>query len=344
MKFAVDENIPYIAGRLEPLGEVIYLDQNAFTPERVADRDALLIRTRTRCNKALLEGSRTRLVATATIGVDQIDIPWCESAGITVCNSPGCNAPAVAQYVWAAVNCLLTGGDGVADLSGKRVGVVGCGHVGGIVADWGRRFGADVVVSDPPRERAGFADNYLPLDELLATSDIITLHTPLTRTGEDATFHLIGERELSLLKDGAILVNAARGPVVDSKALKEAVCSPADGRGLLRTIIDTWEGEPALDEDLLRLVDIGTFHIAGYSREGKERATRMVLEAVERRFGVSVDKSGLEGDYRPDPELTLADVAASYDPRVDHRALLASPGAFEQLRHDYDYRKEACRR
>lgn len=329
MRIIVDENIPYIKGRLEAVADVEYVDQNAFTPEVVKDADALLIRTRTRCNRDLLENTSVKLVATATIGMDQIDVPWCRDAGITVRNSPGCNAPAVAQYVWSS---LLRLGF---TLEKDRLGVVGSGNVGGIVAEWGRRLGAEVLVSDPPRQRAGIADNYHPLEEIMKECDAVTLHIPLTRSGEDSTFHLIGEKELHSMRPGAILVNAARGPVVDFKALENILA-----KGDIRAVIDTWEGEPEVNRSVLERAGIATFHIAGYSRQGKERATRMVLEAVEDKFGVSVDKSGLEGAYVPPADLSAELIMASYDPYADDAALRRNPDEFEKLRHDYHYREE----
>lgn len=331
MKFIVDNKIPFIKGRLERVGEVVYADPFAFTPQLVKDADALIIRTRTRCDEQLLAGSSVSLVATATIGTDQIDIPWCERQGITVENAAGCNAPGVAQYVWSS---LLRNGF---DLRKHTLGVVGKGNIGTIVADWGRRLGVKVIVCDPPRKRTGFTDeDYLSLEEVLRNSDAVTFHTPLTMTGEDATCHLVGPSELGLLKKGAIVVNAARGPVVDNEALAEWV---EEGRGI--AVVDVWEGEPVINRHLLERAVIATPHIAGYSSEGKQRATRMVLEAVERKFGVSLDKNVLEESYVPsEGPVNPAIITDSYDPAVDTMALRSHPDDFERLRSDYDYRKE----
>lgn len=331
MKFVADNKIPFLKGRLEPLGDVLYTAPGEFTPQLVADADAIIIRTRTHAGEPLLKDSAVSLVATATIGTDHIDIPWCESHGKEVANAAGCNAPGVAQWVWSA---LLRGGF---DPSRHTLGVVGKGNVGSIVADWGRRLGCRVIVCDPPRARKGFDDEqYLPLEDLLAEADAVTLHTPLTSEGEDATMHLISERELSLMKPGAILLNAARGPVADNAALTEWLRA---GRG--RAFLDVWEDEENISRDLLDLAEVATPHIAGYSRQGKERATRMALEAVGRHFGVEVDTSGLEGDYEAPEGLISADsIVESYDPSVDTERLRRSPGRFEQLRSDYDYRDE----
>lgn len=333
LKIIADENIPFLRGRLEPFADITYVDQFGFTPGLVKDADALIIRTRTRCDSSLLAGSKVRLVATATIGTDQIDIPWCRDHGIAVESSPGCNAPAVAQYVWSALLRL-----GFRPEKGERLGVVGWGNIGTIVADWGKALGAEVLVSDPPKEKAGIPGNYHTLGEIMATCKAVTFHTPLTRDGECPTWHLAGEKELDLMPEGSILVNASRGPVVDNQALKHRLLEGAP----LRTAIDVWEGEPSIDAGLLGLVDYGTFHIAGYSRQGKERATRMVLEAVGRHFGVNPDMSGLEGVYLPhNPlELTAEGILRSYDPKADSEPLKANPGLFDTLRHDYHYREE----
>lgn len=335
MKIIADDNIPYLKGRLEKEAEVVYVDQFGFTPEIVKDADAIIIRTRTQANEELLGGSKVRLVATATIGMDQIDLPWCTKNGITVRNAPGCNAPGVAQYVWSSL--LRCGFDPERD----TLGIVGCGNVGGIVYAWGKALGCRMLVSDPPREAKerdmGLESGieYAPHERVLAESDAVTLHTPLTRSGEHATYHLIGERELGLIKPGKLLVNAARGPVVDFSALKPEVIS-----GRIRAVIDTWEGEPKVDADLLSAVEYGTFHIAGYSRQGKERATRMALEAVSDVLGLTPDLTGLTGRYEGTEGLTAAKITTSYDPGEDTAALRAAPETFDRLRAGYHYREE----
>ena len=329
-RIIVDDNIPFIKGRLEPFADIVYADQFGFTPELVADADAMIIRTRTRCDESLLRDSSVKFIATATIGMDQFDLGWCASAGIETRNSPGCNAPGVAQYVWSSL--LRSGFDPGSD----TLGVVGCGNVGSIVADWGRKLGARIIVSDPPKAAEGCAaEGETPLDRLLQEADAVTLHTPLTRSGHWPTFHLIGEREIALMKQDAILVNAARGPVADNSAIRRAVAA-----GRIRAIIDTWEGEPDLDRGLLSLVEIGTFHIAGYSLEGKQRATRMVLEATGERFSFSPDLSGLEGPYVPPVSVDAQTILDSYDPFADTAPLKASPEDFDRLRAAYAYRGE----
>lgn len=331
LRIIVDDNIPFIRGRLEAFADVAYADQFAFSPELVADADALIIRTRTRCDAALLGSSRVGMIATATIGTDQIDLDWCAKRGIRVRNAAGCNAPGVAQYVWSA---LLREGF---DPTRHTLGIVGYGNVGSVVGEWADALGCRVVVSDPPREaelRARGVD-VRPLAEVCAEADALTLHTPLTRSGSHPTFHLIGDAELSLMRPGSILVNAARGPVADTDSILRAIRT----RGL-RAIIDVWEGEPSIRTDLLGAARIGTFHIAGYSFEGKQRATRMALEAIGEYFGFNPPAADLTGPYSGRPGIIASEILASYDPAPDDAALRADPAAFDTLRANYNFRHE----
>lgn len=337
VKILADRFIPFLRGRLDNIAEIEYIDPEEFTPEKVREADALLIRTRTRCGADLLRDSNVRYIGTCTIGMDQLDLSWLSQAGITACNAPGCNAPGVAQYVWSTLLRL-----GI-PIRGKKVAVIGVGNVGTIVAEWGRHLGADLLLCDPPKEREyalknpGMTSPYLPMPEVLAKADIITLHTPLTRTGQDATFHLLDQKALSLVKPGAVIINAARGPVVDTQALISAAKEKN-----LTLIIDTWEGEPAaISPGLLQIARVATPHIAGYSLQGKQRATRMAIESLCRHLSLPLpDVSDLASPYRPQTSLDPEAVAESYDFSADDKALRADPSRFEYLRDNYDFRKE----
>ncbi|MDE5841040.1 MAG: 4-phosphoerythronate dehydrogenase, partial [Muribaculaceae bacterium] len=255
MKIIADRNIPFIEGRVKG-AELIMLPAAEIDKKAVRDADALIVRTRTRCDASLLKDSKVKVIATATIGTDHIDIPWCTQHGITVRNAPGCNAPGVALYVWAS---LLRHGFEPRE---STLGVIGCGNVGGIVAHWGERLGARILVCDPPRKELGLKDHeYLPLEELMTQSDAVTVHTPLTMEGSYPTFHMINEVTLGSLRQGAVFVNAARGEVAATGSLCMAI---AEGK-IRHAIIDTWENEPNIDPHLLSLADVATCHIAGYS-------------------------------------------------------------------------------
>lgn len=338
MKIIADHFIPFLQGRLEPYADISYIHPDHFSPAIVRDADALLIRTRTRCGAPLLEGSKVRLIATATIGMDQFDLPWCAAHGIETRNSPGCNAPGVAQYVWSSLLHL-----GI-DPSQITIGIVGHGHVGSIVAEWGQHLGAKILLCDPPRADRG-EQGYIPLRELMERSDVITLHTPLTRDGAYPTFHLIGAEALSHVRQGAVLINAARGPVVDSIQVAKAA-----QRASMTLINDTWEGEPsALNPELFRLSRIATPHIAGYSLQGKQRATRMIVESVARCFGLPLaDEPGKDGirvwdlprPYTPVATITAQEIKDSYNPLADTAMLRADLPGFELMRDHYVYRSE----
>jgi len=279
LRIVADANIPLLGDAFGPLGEVVALPAERMTPDAVRGADALLVRSVTKVNAALLDGSRIRFVATATIGFDHVDQAYLASRGIGFAYAPGSNARSVAEYVLAAIHTLAeAGGFRVTD---KVLGIVGCGNVGGRLAGMAQAIGIRVLQNDPPLARKTGDPKYVPLDAL-AEADIVTFHVPLERTGPDATYHMIDERLLGRLKPGAIVINSSRGSVADSAALKKA----AGGGHVAALVLDVWEGEPNIDADLLRRVRLATPHIAGYSYDGKVNGTRMVLEALCRHFGL----------------------------------------------------------
>ncbi|MEZ3597732.1 MAG: 4-phosphoerythronate dehydrogenase [Paramuribaculum sp.] len=331
MKIVVERNVPFIADALRKAGvTVTELAAGEIDRAAMADADALVTRTRTRCDASLLEGSRCTLVASATIGLDHVDCEWCRNAGIEVANAPGCNAPGVAQYVISTLVAAFG-----PELSGRTLGVVGVGHVGSIVARWARQAGMEVLECDPPRQKAEGGD-FTDLATVAARADAITFHVPMTHEGEDATWHLADERFFSLLQKKPLIINTARGAVIDNKALLKALDSGLVGKAA----IDCWEGEPEISLELLHKAFVATPHIAGYTRSGKARASQIALEAICRHFGLS----GLSIDepvapYAPD-NLTTQEIAESYDPIADSEPLRRDPGAFETLRNTYVLRPE----
>lgn len=363
MNLLIDAKIPYMRGLAERLGRVRYVNGADITPADVREADALIVRTRTRCDRELLEGSNVKFIATATIGYDHIDTAYLAQQGIGWANCPGCNARSVAQYVECALLLLAAHGcwdDGPllpAEVPAPRIdtgvfgrltlGIVGVGHVGTEVLRVAQRlnFGR-VLLCDPPRaEREG--GEFVTLSEVAKECDVVSFHTPLTPAAEPhATFHLAGESFFTQLKRGAVVLNTSRGEVVDTAALKEAL---AEGR--LRTaVIDTWENEPQIDLELLHRTFLGTPHIAGYSADGKANGTRMALQAVARHFGLDdafcrlVAPPDLPPGFSYLPQAT-ADTAGCealrlYDPTRDSMALKAHPEQFETLRGNYPLRRE----
>lgn len=341
MRVVVDSHIPHIQGLIEPFARVEYLEPQEITRDAVRDADALIVRTRTRCNAALLDGSRVQFIGSATIGTDHIDLDYCAAHGITVRNAPGCNAPAVAQWVFAAIAAWMRQ-RGIATPDGLTLGIVGVGHIGSIVARWGRALGFTVLLNDPPREQAertAMTDNtgvsldavFSSLDELQHRCDIITFHTPLTRDGKWPTWHLCDQGFLDGWTHGRLLLNAARGPIVDNAALLGWHGDVA---------LDCWENEPAIFRGLLDKCVVATPHIAGYSLEGKQRGTAMMLEALNDFYGWDIPVPTIAAPATGAARVTLDGIAASYDIMADTAALKAAPAAFESQRNNYPHRPE----
>ena len=319
----IDKGIPFLEGVFPPEIEVLHLSPEDITPEAVRYADALFVRTRTRINKELLHGSNIRFVATATIGFDHIDQDYCREAGIHWVSCPGCNAQAVCDYVEEAI---ASSPHRLIASSPITVGIVGYGHVGKLVAQMAERKGYKVLLSDPP---LGIG---LPLEQLAPLCDIITFHTPLTREGEYPTYHLCDANILHLCKPGTLIINAARGGIIDEQALLSCLNLLPFREGMgVGTAIDCWENEPNLNQDLLKHVDLASFHIAGYSIQGKMNASEMCLRAFCEFFSLpilSINKKvvPLQGDSEPG---WLKRISAQ---------LKASPEHFEQLRKQYKLR------
>ncbi|MCM1225287.1 MAG: 4-phosphoerythronate dehydrogenase [Lachnospiraceae bacterium] len=325
----IDKNIPFIQGLLEPYGRVDYLSEPEMTPEAVCDADALLVRTRTKCGEALLGASKCRFVGTCTIGTDHLDLPWLASRGIVAANAPGCNAPAVAQYVFASILRLHN-----RPLSQYAIGIVGVGNVGKIVERWARQLDMKVMVNDPPRQAAEGGGQWSSLEEIAEKADIITFHTPL----DNSTRHLADEAFFNSLRRAPIIINAARGPIVDNSALVEAIA----GGKVSHAVIDCWEGEPSdLNPRLLELADIATPHIAGYSYEGKVRATRMALDALCRALSLPHIEMVQKAPAGAAESVNAKSIMQSYDPLADTKMLKANPKDFEDMRNHYILRHEA---
>ena len=348
MKIVCDNKIPFLKGVLEPFAQVVYLPGKETTPEVVRDADALITRTRTKCNEALLKGSQVQVIATATIGFDHIDTAWCDRNGIFWENAPGCNSGSVQQYI-ASVLVTLARKYGFR-LADKTLGVVGVGHVGRKVARIASLLGMKVLLNDPPRARKEGSEGFVGLDELCAKSDLITVHVPLQREGEDATWHLFDAARIARLRPDQFLFNSSRGPVVDNAALREALKA-----GSLRgAVLDVWEGEPDIDRELMGLVEYSTPHIAGYSADGKANGTTMSVRTVAAVLGLPLTDwtaSGVPAPAQPlsfridaagksDAEVLAEAVLHTYDVQRDSDALRAAPGLFEKLRGDYPVRRE----
>jgi len=304
MKIVADRNIPFVQACFAHLGEVELCNGRDITADVLADADALLVRSITKVNADLLRGSQVRFVATATIGLEHIDRAYLAEQGIGFSSAPGSNANSVAEYIVAGLLAVAERHN--MQLAGRSIGIVGVGNVGKRVALKCRALGMETVLNDPPLARQTGDAQYRPL-QALGDCDFVTLHTPLTHTGPDKTYHLADKAFFAALKPGAVFFNSARGPVHDTDALKGAIES---GR-LRATVLDVWENEPAIDMDLLRSVDLGTPHIAGYSFDGKVAGLIMIYEALCRHLGQA--PMHRREDFLPAPERPCIEIPTPID-------------------------------
>ncbi len=349
IKIIADDKIPFLKGILEPYADVEYYSGKDITKEKIIDADALIIRTRTKCNSELLEGTNIKFIATATIGIDHIDTYYCDRNNIKWVNAPGCNSSSVMQYITSVLLTLAE--NNKFNLSSKTIGIIGVGNVGSKIQKVAEILGMNVLLNDPPRAEKEGAEKFTDLPTIQNECDIITFHVPLIYVGKYKTFHLVDEKFFANLKKKPILINSSRGEVVETNTLKNAI----KNNELQNVVLDVWENEPDIDLELLKLVDIATPHIAGYSADGKANGTSVCVNEVNKYFGF-----GLKQNWYPEnvplPEhgneiiidckdKTLQSilheaVIKTYNVNDDNRILKKSPATFEKQRGDYRIRRE----
>lgn len=347
MKIIIDDKIPYIRGAFENVAEVINLPGSKTTSEIVQDADAIITRTRTICNEQLLAGSSVKFIATATIGYDHIDTEYCDKAGISWTNSPGCNSKSVEQYITSVLMVFAETKNLI--LNELTIGVVGVGNVGSKVAHVCELLGMNVLLNDPPRERVEGADKYVSLEQIKHEADIISLHVPLNMKGEDATYHLADDSFFQSLSKKPVIINSCRGEVVQTEAVKNAIRND----DIDSFVCDCWENEPDIDLELLEMTTLATPHIAGYSKDGKATGTLMSVKAVSKYFNLGLDNWHPVGVEMPDKPLIQIDGAGlneqqiiskailhTYDIRNDDAFFRSNPADFEKQRGDYPTRRE----
>lgn len=353
MNIVADKNIPFVAESFERLGAVQLLPGREITSEKLKFADVLLVRTVTGVNRGLLEGTPVKFAGTATIGFDHVDVRYLAGKGIGFACAPGSNANSVAEYIVSALFAIeeKTG----LNFRAKTAGIVGCGNVGGLVKEKLEILGLSTLLNDPPLfEKTGSAD-YLPIETLLRESDIITIHTPLTETGEYPTLRMCGEGFFGKMDKSPAFINTSRGAVVDSGALARAL----DSGVVSAAALDVWENEPGIDPSLLEKCALGTPHIAGYSLDGKVNATRMLFEKVCGHFNINEKWKPVNMPPPVNPVIrlgpggcwdTIGEAAlAAYDIKKDDSSLrkILEMGTgsgrdkyFDSLRHLYPVRRE----
>lgn len=347
IRIIADAHIPFLTGKLESFAEISYLPGIEITAEKLNNVDALLIRTRTKINEALLKNTSVKMVASATIGLDHVDLKSCQNAGITVHNVPGCNAGSVAQYVISSI--LHYAVEKNISLKGKTLGIIGVGNVGKKVAIFSKAIGLNLLLNDPPCEAIEGSANFVDLNYLLQHSDIISLHVPLNVSGKFATYNLVNESFAQLIKPNSLFINTSRGEVVKEEVLYELLKS---GK-ISGAILDVWKNEPSLNTKLANLTLIATPHIAGYSINGKAAATQGIIEHTANFFGFN--KQFIEPIKLPTPihefiaiseeektyeQALYAYVSQSYNITADSLALKNDFSNFEKLRNNYPVRHE----
>ncbi len=349
MKILIDEAMPYANALFSQLGEVSTLAGRTISADDLVDVDALMIRSVTKVNRELLsKANKLKFVGTATAGMDHVDQALLKEKGIYFTAAPGCNKVGVAEYVISVLSVLSEqNGESLFD---KSVGIVGAGQVGSYLAHCLQSIGITVYLNDPIKELGGDTRPFISLDELLDCSDVISLHTPITYDGPFPTHHLINEERIQRFRSDQMLINAARGPVVDNTALKHRL-QQGDG---FRASLDVFEFEPVVDMELLPYLDFATPHIAGYGLEGKARGTTMIFNAYCEYLG-RTERAHAE-DFLPSapiPQVTLSRawtestlhrlVRLVYDVRYDDaifRREIGKEGGFDRMRKNYWDRRE----
>lgn len=340
----IDDDIPFIKGVLEPFCNVRYFKGGEIDSDSIANADALIIRTRTNCNRDLLNNSDVKSIFTATIGEDHIDKDYCKERGIEIYNAAGCNSMGVVQYVITSLFALKS--QRRKDLLSKKIGIIGAGNVGEGVARIAEYLGFGVMRCDPPLESIGNNNiEYYDAARLLKECDIITMHVPLDKT----TLNMCSGHFFQDMRDGAIFINTARGEIVDEMALIR------ESERLGAIVIDVWRDEPGINQKLLNIADIATPHIAGYSIEGKINATVKSVRNFALHYNITPLKefslsppSGSPLNFRYNPGLDMYDnlnnlFQSFFRLNDESRKLKQEPAMFENLRSGYIYRPEFTR-
>jgi len=343
MIIVADENITFAREAFGSLGDGVLVEGRSLRKENLEGAEVLIVRSVTKINEELLKGTGVKFVGTATIGDDHVDKEFLKREGVFFTNAEGCNANSVVDYFLCALIHLLNKYH--LDPTNLSVGVVGVGRIGGRVAELCEQFGMRVFLNDPPLKRKSGDSKYLPLEKVL-DCDVVTFHTALNRGGEDNSFHLINEKNIKYFRDGAIVINSSRGEVIDNMALKRGVQTKK-----IIAALDVWENEPNIDVELLKMANIATPHIAGYSTEGKANGTKIIFDKLCAFLGkenkwqpvlpVMERKVSTQELYGKKVGELNELLSRFYDIMRDDRLLRESEAKnFDEMRKKYPYRRE----
>ncbi|MCG8415877.1 MAG: 4-phosphoerythronate dehydrogenase [Pseudomonadales bacterium] len=296
MKIVADANIPIDSDLLPAHAELIEVEGRALTGAQLKHADALIVRSVTKVDADLLRNTPVEFVATATSGVDHLDLDFLREQGITWCDAAGSNANAVVDYCLASLAhwLLLTG----LDIRAIEIGIVGTGHVGSRLAGRLQRLGCKVLLCDPPLELAKTSEfDFVPLDRI-ARCQVVSLHVPFKERSEFATHRMISTEFLREMSGSTLLINSCRGGVVDEEALLHHL----EANENFKAVVDVWQNEPIVKSELAAKVLIATPHIAGYSRHAKLTAAEIVVNKLLTFLGESTE-SAVEKDNTPEAEI-----------------------------------------
>jgi erythronate-4-phosphate dehydrogenase len=352
MKLVIDANIPAANACFGDFGTLTRVPGREINAAHLHDADALIVRSITQVNEALLANSPVRFIGSCTIGTDHIDQLTLAKRDIAFSSAPGCNAEAVVDYVLSSL-LTLAERDGWL-LSGRTVGIVGVGNVGSRLQARLSAMGVATLACDPPRAEQEGEGAFHSLDALIERCDVLCLHTPLTREGPHATYQLLNAERIEELAPGSVLLNAGRGDCIEGLALRSRLASKGD----ISAVLDVWEDEPGIDAGLRDLVSLATPHIAGHSLDGKLRGTWMIQQALAHHCGQPNDLAfvdicpppalaslHLQHALPPEDALRLC-MRAVYDIRRDHDALQRQTlhhgmrKGFDDCRANYPLRRE----
>ncbi len=349
IKIIADDKIPFLKGVLEPYAHIEYYSGNEITSKKVKEADAIIIRTRTKCDARLLDGTKVKFIATATIGIDHIDVKYCKRNNIKWVNAPGCNSSSVMQYVMSALFSLAL--KEKFNLAEKTIGIIGVVNVGSKVQKAAEIIGMNVLLNDPPRERKEGKKQFCNMEKIIELSNIITFHIPLIKEGIDKTFHLVNKKFITKVKNKPIIINTSRGAVIRTSALKKAIKNNI----VSYVVLDVWENEPDIDLELMNLVDFATPHIAGYSTEGKVNGTTVCVNEINKYFNLGLKSNWLpekipnaEGgneiiincENKSEQKIISEAILGTYSIDKDDIVLRNLPSTFEKQRGEYRVRRE----
>lgn len=349
IRIIADNKIPFLKGVLEPFVNIEYYEGNKITKDKIKNADALIIRTRTKCNAELLEGTNVKFIATATIGIDHIDTDYCDRNNIKWSNAPGCNSSSVMQYVASAL--LTIAKKEKFSLQEKTLGIIGVGNVGNKIQEVAEIIGMEVLLNDPPRAIKEKDNIFIDIETIMKKSDIITFHVPLVREGKNKTYHLANDFFFDGLKRKPIIINSARGEVIKTSALINTIRNG----NVSNVVIDVWENEPNINLELLSLIDLATPHIAGYSAEGKANGTAVSVNKINEffKFGLQpewypeniplpIEKNKIDIDCNKisEQEILFEAVTKTYSIAYDEKVFRESPQKFDKQRGAYRIRRE----